>query len=50
MTKRAIYFRLSKELNDWVKTQIESIRFGSMTHTVEEGIIFLQERVDGEKQ
>jgi Arc/MetJ-type ribon-helix-helix transcriptional regulator len=48
--KKQISFRLSKELDDWVNDQIESGRFESWTEAVEQGIVLLQERLDGKKQ
>ena len=48
--KRKISFRLSKELDEWVKAEIESGRFESLTQAVEESLVLLQERLDGEKQ
>ena len=54
MTKREnrkiIFFRLSKELEDWVKDQIESGRFESLDQAVEKSLILLQERLDSKKQ
>lgn len=48
--KRAISFRLSKELDDWVTAQIESGRFESLTQAVEQSLLLLQERLDSKKQ
>jgi Arc/MetJ-type ribon-helix-helix transcriptional regulator len=48
--KKQISFHLSKELDDWVNDQIESGRFKTRTQAVEEGLILLQERLDGKKQ
>jgi Arc/MetJ-type ribon-helix-helix transcriptional regulator len=48
--KKKISFRLSKELDDWIRDQIESGRFESWTQAVEEGITLLQDRLDGKKQ
>ena len=48
--KKRMYFRLSKELDDWVMAQIESGRFESLDHAVEESLVLLQERLDGKKQ
>ena len=48
--KRKISFRLSKELDDWVKAEIESGRFESLTQAVEESLVLLQERLDGKKR
>ena len=48
--KKQISFRLSKELDDWVKAEIEAGRFESMTQAVEESLVLLQERLDGNKQ
>ncbi len=48
--KKQISFRLSKELDDWVTAEIKSGRFESRTEAVEQGIVLLQERLDGKKQ
>lgn len=48
--KRIISFRLSKELDDWVTAEIESGRFESLTQAAEQGIVLLQERLEGKKQ
>jgi Arc/MetJ-type ribon-helix-helix transcriptional regulator len=48
--KKQISFRLSKELDDWVTAEIESGRFESLTQAVEESLLLLQERLDGNKQ
>ena len=48
--KKQISFRFSKELDDWVTAEVESGRFESISQDVEQGIVFLQERLDGKKQ
>ena len=48
--KKRIYFHLSKELDDWVNSQIKSGRFESLDQAVEESLVLLQERLDGKKQ
>ena len=48
--KKQISFRLSKELDDWVKAEIEAGNFESMTDAVEQAVVLLMERLDGKKQ
>jgi Arc/MetJ-type ribon-helix-helix transcriptional regulator len=47
--KKQISFRLSKELNDWIKNEIKAGNFESMSQAVEQALVHLQERID-EKQ
>jgi Arc/MetJ-type ribon-helix-helix transcriptional regulator len=48
--KKQISFRLSKELDDWVKEEIEAGNFKSMSDAVEQAVVLLQEELDGKKQ
>ena len=48
--KKQISFRLSKELDDWIKDQIKSGRFESWAEALEQGLVLLQERLDSKKQ
>ena len=44
--KKQISFRLSKELDDWVKAEIEAGRFESMTDAVEQALVELRKEID----
>ena len=48
--KKRIYFRLSKELDDWVKEEIEAGTFESMSDAVEQAIVELRKEIDGKQQ
>ena len=48
--KRRIYFRLSKELDDWIKAEIEKGNFESLDDAVNQAMIELRKEIDGEKQ
>lgn len=47
--KKKMSFRLSKELDDWVKEEIKAGRLESLDQAVEQAIILLMKRLDGEK-
>ena len=45
--KRQISFRLSKELNDWVKAEIEKGHFESLDDAVEQALVELRKEIGG---
>ena len=48
--KVKISFRLSEELEDWIKQEIKVGNFESLDDAVEQAVVLLQERLDGKKQ
>jgi|GEM_PF-4775596 len=45
--KKQISFRLSKELNDWAKAEIEKGHFESMSDVVEQALVELRKEIGG---
>ena len=45
--KKQITFRLSKELDDWIKAEIEKGHFESKSEIVEQAIIELRKEIGG---
>ncbi|MFW6120523.1 MAG: hypothetical protein ACOC80_06435 [Petrotogales bacterium] len=48
--KKQLSFRLSKELDDWLKTEIEAGTFESMSDAVEQALVELRKEIDGKEQ
>jgi len=47
--KKQISFRLSKELDDWVKEEIQKGTFRSMSDAVEQAVVELRKEIDGKQ-
>jgi len=42
-------FRVSKDMEKWVESKIESHERGSWTHAIEWGLTLLKEKIDNKK-